>query len=186
MRTDIDFDQLDEQGPQEYLATFEVPLADFGREELSAVGPVTIEARAARREGGGGYDVEGAVRFTSWIYCSRCLEAYSIANDSAFHVLFRPRPAGSEEKEEVEITDEGELDVEFYSERAIPLRDLAIEQVQLSIPMKPLCDENCLGLCTTCGANRNREQCGCGEPVTDARWGALQDIRERLANKKDD
>jgi uncharacterized protein len=185
MRTNIEFDQIDEQGPQDYAAAFEVPLADFLREELAGVGPVTVEVHAEQGGSEGEYSVEGRVRFTADYTCSRCVEPYPIANDSTFHVLFRPRPAGLGEMEEVEITHEGELDVEFYSERSIPLRDLAIEQVQLSIPMKPLCEDKCLGLCTTCGANRNREQCACGESVVDDRWGALQDIRVQLAKKKD-
>jgi uncharacterized protein len=84
----------------------------------------------------------------------------------------------------VEIAPE-DLDVEFYTERSISLRDLAAEQVQLAIPMKPLCDENCLGLCPNCGANRNRERCQCEAAVADDRWGALAGIREQLAKKKD-
>ncbi|MEO0296608.1 MAG: YceD family protein, partial [candidate division WOR-3 bacterium] len=27
-------------------------------------------------------------------------------------------------------------------------------------PMKPLCKENCKGLCPVCGANRNNKNCG--------------------------
>jgi uncharacterized protein len=85
----------------------------------------------------------------------------------------------------VEIAGEEELDVEFYSQRTVPLRDLALEQVQLSMPMKPLCDENCLGLCPKCGANRSRQRCNCEVSIVDDRWNALQGIREELAKKKD-
>jgi uncharacterized protein len=90
----------------------------------------------------------------------------------------------SEPEEEIEITPD-ELDIEFYSQRAIPLRDLAIEQIQLSIPMKPLCDDNCLGLCPQCGVNRNRETCSCQASIADERWGALQGIREEIAKKRE-
>ena len=51
--------------------------------------------------------------------------------------------------------------------------------------MKPLCDEQCLGLCPTCGANRNREKCSCDEKVVDERWGALEGIRAQLSRKKE-
>ena len=78
----------------------------------------------------------------------------------------------------------GELDVEFYSERTISLRDLAIEQIQLMIPMKPLCDESCLGLCPRCGVNRNRESCQCEESIGDERWGALMQFREGLKKRE--
>lgn len=184
MRNTIDFDEIDENGPQEYAAAFEVAVSELGRDELAAVGPVALEAQASQGDGEAEYFIEGSARFTAEFTCSRCLEPYSFANASAFAVRFWPRPAVAEESEEVEITAEAELDVEFYSERSVPLRHLAFEQVQLSIPMKPLCGENCLGLCSHCGTNRNRETCRCQEPAVDGRWGALQDIREQLSKKK--
>jgi uncharacterized protein len=42
----------------------------------------------------------------------------------------------------------------------------------LELPLAPLCDEGCLGLCPECGANRNLEPCSC-EPRPDGRWAAL-------------
>jgi len=51
--------------------------------------------------------------------------------------------------------------------------------------MKPLCDDKCLGLCPQCGANRNREACSCATSIADERWGALHDIREQIAKKRE-
>jgi uncharacterized protein len=184
MRTTIDFDEIDEHGPQDFEASFEIPAAELDRDEVAAIGPVRIEAHADKGDAGNEYLVDGTVRFSADYNCSRCLEPYPIANSSSFHVRFRPRPTVSEENEEVEITAAEELDVEFYNDRSVPLRDLAVEQLQLTIPMKPLCDEACLGLCPQCGANRNSEQCRCEESVVDPRWGALQEFREQLAKKK--
>jgi len=180
----INFDEIDENGPQSYHATFEIPVAELERDdEIVGVGPVTIDAQAEKGDSAGMYRVAGTVSFTADFQCARCLEPYPIANDSAFHLTFAPRPEASEENEEIEVGPD-ELDVEFYSERSIPLKQLAAEQIQLSIPMKPLCDESCLGLCPQCGANRNREACSCEASVVDERWGTLQDIREQLAKKK--
>jgi uncharacterized protein len=184
MNTVIDFDTIDEYGPQAYHATFDIPSKDADREEVTNLGNVSIHATADTGYTDGEYVADGTVSFTADLECSRCVEAYPFANTSAFHVRFRPRPDASAE-EEVEITDKEELDVEFYSDRTIPLRDLALEQIQLSIPMKPLCEENCLGLCPTCGVNRTRVACSCGDSITDARWGMLKSIREELVKKKD-
>lgn len=181
----IDFKTIDEHGPQSYHATFDVAVDDLERDELASVGSATIQANVKKGDLAEEYVADGTVSFTADLTCSRCADPYPIANTSTFHVRFRPRPEASEENEEVEITDKEELDVEFYSERAIPLRDLALEQIQLSLPMKPLCDESCLGLCPTCGVNRTRERCSCETSIVDDRWGALKDIREELAKKKD-
>jgi uncharacterized metal-binding protein YceD (DUF177 family) len=184
MKDVIDFTAIDEHGPQTYRGTFELSADDLSRDEVLNLGSATIETTARQGDLTGEYIADGAVTFTADFSCSRCAEPYPFANTSTFHVRFRPRPEASEENEEVEITDKEELDVEFYSERAVPLRDLALEQVQLSIPMKPLCDESCLGLCPKCGANRTRETCTCDESITDERWGALKDLRDELAKKK--
>ena len=182
----IQFDVIDEYGPQTYRGTFELSPADLDRQEIAGVGAVTVEARAEKGDLAGEYVVDGSSKFAADLQCSRCIEPYPFANDSTFHVRFRPRPETSgEEDEEVEITGAAELDVEYYSERQVPLRDLAIEQIQLSIPMKPLCEDGCLGLCPRCGVNRNREHCACTESHGDERWGALQAFREQLAKKKD-
>ena len=74
--------------------------------------------------------------------------------------------------------------MEFYTDRSISLRHLALEQIQLSISMKPLCDEKCLGLCPQCGVNRNRETCACETSVVDERWGALREIQQVLKKRE--
>ena len=181
----INFDEIDEHGPQSYQGRYDVPVAELDRDEVAGNANVDLSARVEAGGSPGEYVADGQSKITMDLNCSRCLDPYPFANSSKFHVRFRPRPEVAEENEEIEITGEEELDVEFYAERTIPLRSLAVEQVQLVIPMKPLCDENCLGLCPKCGANRTREQCECEMSVTDDRWNALRGIRENLARKKD-
>jgi len=180
----IDFDVIDEHGPQTYRGQYEVSASELDRVEVANAGTSTIEATVQESDAESEYTAEGTSTFTADLLCSRCLEPYPFANTSMFHVRFRPRPEVSEENEEIEIAGREELDVEFYSERAIPLRDLALEQIQLSIPMKPLCDESCLGLCPQCGANRSRESCSCEASIVDARWDALKGIRDEITKKK--
>jgi uncharacterized metal-binding protein YceD (DUF177 family) len=180
----IEFDVIDEHGPQTYRGTYDLSHAELKRAEVTAAGSVQIEANVQTGDVAGEYVADGTSTFTADLNCSRCAEPFPFANTSTFHVRFRPRPQVTREGEEIEITDKEELDVEFYSARTVPLRDLALEQVQLSIPMKPLCEDSCLGLCPHCGANRSREKCSCETSVTDDRWGALKDIREELEKKK--
>src|SRR4029079_15960002 len=129
-RTVINFDDIDENGPQSYHDTFELTLAELARGEVAGVGPVTIDAQAEQGDAAGTYKVDGTVQFTADFQCARCLEPYPFANTSAFHLTFAPRPEISEENEEIEVAPD-ELDVEFYSERSIPLKQLAAEQIQL-------------------------------------------------------
>jgi uncharacterized protein len=56
------------------------------------------------------------------------------------------------------------------------------EQFYLSLPMKPLCAEDCKGLCPVCGTNLNRGTCQCQRSWDDPRFAALKNLR---ANKKE-
>ena len=52
-----------------------------------------------------------------------------------------------------------------------PIRDLVVPE----LPLVPLCDEACLGLCPSCGANRNETAVRlCGSESADPRWEALR------------
>lgn len=181
----IHFDTIDEHGPQTVSGSWDIPASEFEGDDVAGDVQFKLEATVAKGDVDGEYVADGESSFTADLVCSRCAEPYPFANTSTFHVRFQPRPEVSEENEEIEITDKEELDVEFYSERSVPLRDLAVEQIQLSIPMKPLCDEGCLGLCPQCGVNRSREKCSCGDSVVDDRWDALKGIRDELTKKKD-
>lgn len=49
----------------------------------------------------------------------------------------------------------------------------------LTTPMKPLCREECAGLCPTCGHNLNQGTCGCPSPEIDPRWTRLAEIKKQ-------
>jgi uncharacterized protein len=54
----------------------------------------------------------------------------------------------------------------------VDLEPLVHDAVLLELPQAPLCRPDCLGLCPTCGANRNLDPCTCAAP-RDPRWAAL-------------
>jgi uncharacterized protein len=69
-----------------------------------------------------------------------------------------------------------EIPLTRYDGRRIDLRALAVEQVYLEMPLKPICREDCRGLCSRCGNNRNRVECGCDDDSVDPRLLALKGI----------
>jgi uncharacterized protein len=180
----IQLDEIDKNGPQTYSRTYQLTPTELKREELANVGPLQLEASVRKGDLPGEYVVEGTAKIVADLECSRCVEPYPFASTSPFNLRFRPRSEASRQEEEVELTPD-EFDIEFYTDRVVSLRDLANEQIQLSIPMKPLCEEKCLGLCPQCGTNRNREACKCEASIVDQRWGALHDIREQIAKKRE-
>jgi len=48
----------------------------------------------------------------------------------------------------------------------------------LAIPMKPLCCEDCAGLCPHCGHNLNQGACSCRLQEADSRWSELGRLKK--------
>ncbi len=89
-------------------------------------------------------------------------------------------PVGGELRAEVrEIFEDEPVDGETYPLRheTVDLGLLAREAIVLELPVAPLCNEDCLGLCPGCGADLNEAACSCA-PSTDPRWAVLDQLRE--------
>ena len=114
----------------------------------------------------------GRVRTELELTCGRCLEPYVMPVDAEFDLRYRPRSEnigeGEREVEEDDLTDA------FYENETIDLGQLMHEQFFLALPMKPLCADDCRGLCAQCGMNLNRGTCDCTRDWEDPRLAALK------------
>jgi uncharacterized protein len=119
----------------------------------------------------------GSVQTTLQLPCSRCLEPFTWPIDAAFELRYQPHTENSGDGE-VEI-EEDDLSTAFYENDEIDLGQLMREQFLLSLPMKPLCGDDCKGLCPACGINLNREICDCKRGWEDPRFEALRAIRTK-------
>ena len=79
-----------------------------------------------------------------------------------------------------EAVDQEDNDLEVYvlAGERLDLAEMLREQVILGSPMNPLCRENCLGLCQSCGRNRNQGRCGCPEPREVSPFAILHELRK--------
>ncbi|MGH9011018.1 MAG: YceD family protein [Acidimicrobiia bacterium] len=102
----------------------------------------------------------GRVRGRWRAVCSRCLTPLEADFDLSLREVFEEDPI---EEETYPLRHE-EIDLEQ------PIRDLVVPE----LPPVPLCDEACLGLCPSCGANWNEGPCDCGSESRDPRWDALR------------
>ena len=66
---------------------------------------------------------------------------------------------------------------EYY---LLDLTEAIRQYMMLAIPMKPLCREDCAGICLTCGHNLNQGPCGCLPQEADSYWSEL--VRLTLTN----
>jgi len=184
MHQTIDLHQIDETGqPIAVDTALELRVDDLGHDDIESVSGVHVTLTASKGDLPGEYIVEGRFRFVADVLCSRCLEPVPFASESEFAVRFRPHPSVESTEHEIEI-EEGDLEVEHYAEPMVSLERLAGEQIELALPMKLICDEACLGLCPTCGANRRTRPCDCATEEVDERWKALSSLRDELSKKE--
>jgi len=101
--------------------------------------------------------------------CRRCLTAVAAPVSEAAHLFFME--AGEEGAD-----DDPDVYVVPPQARQIDLRPAIREHWLLAVPAYVQCQEDCKGLCLTCGADLNAGDCSCA-PATDSRWDALRKLR---------
>lgn len=124
------------------------------------------------------FRLAGRVQTMLELPCSRCLEAFTLAVDQTFDLRYQPHAhnTGDGERE----IEEDDLTTAFYENEEIDLGQLMREQFYLALPMKPLCRDDCKGLCPTCGTNWNTGTCGCKQEWEDPRLAALKALKTDL------
>ena len=175
----IQLDRIRDE-PLRWRETLEIEPAALDRSELLELSPVRCEGRVAPASPG--YAFSARLAYEQVLACDRCLEPtrQEVATELELFVLAHrgaeaPGPGGPEDGG-AELEDE-DLTVVHVSGDELDTEPLLVEQLQLSIPMKPLCREDCAGLCPICGADRNESACSCHEEAFDPRWQALKDLK---------
>jgi len=115
------------------------------------------------------------------VTCCRCAKGFSQRMEKGFSVEYWPDPKMGQDSEEMELSYD-ELDIGFYRDDKIDLSAVVTEQILLDIPMKPVCREDCKGLCDQCGADLNEEECNCDRIRLDPRLEVLAKIKDKMIN----
>lgn len=156
-----------------------------GKDEYTVAGVTTVTG-TARRDQGTTVVLNVTVTSTLEMPCSRCLEPFAVPVHAQVETRFVP--AGDLAKVTAETVRSGEIEDDVadqdlglaeYRDETIDLGQVVREQFVLALPMKPLCQDECRGLCPVCGTNRNREACECKQEWVDPRLAALADLKKQ-------
>ncbi len=179
--------QLDQacNGPVHWREVVPAVAVDLRRDKALVLGSVDCEGSLTFT--GPDFLLQARLRYRQRLNCNRCLTAYEEDVDLplAVVVTVRREDAPSTSDPAVDGAGARELEAEDLStmsavDGAVDLGVLVQEQVELNVPMKPICDPACRGLCPQCGTDWNRGECACAEDQVDPRWSALEAVRERL------
>jgi uncharacterized protein len=136
-------------------ARFDVSVSNAG-EAIVAIGSVVAPVRAT---------------------CVRCLCDFETEIHGEFEG-FWPRP-GQDAPDDTEMS--GEVD----DVGTIDLAPALVAALVVEAPFAPLHQEECKGLCTSCGQDLNVGSCDCGEPVDEAHpFAALRELLDDGSTEK--
>ncbi|MDP2917015.1 MAG: DUF177 domain-containing protein [Dehalococcoidia bacterium] len=126
--------------------------------------------------------VQGKLRTVVKVTCSRCLCLYDCPlsfdiEEEFFPVIdvFSGIPVEMPEEPGYFTIDEHHI---------LDLTEAIRQGAIVNIHMKPLCREECAGLCAQCGRDLNQGTCDCPQPGVDKRWSKLAELKKVSKRKK--
>jgi uncharacterized protein len=114
------------------------------------------------------------VTSTAVLICDRCATDLEATLSKHFESVYLFK--SSEEKKE----DEDGMYYISHETQKIDITADVLEFCGLSMPLKILCDDDCKGLCTSCGADLNESNCDCSDDQTIDVWEPLKKLKDKL------
>ena len=99
--------------------------------------------------------VRGTLAVDVSFKCSKCCEFFNFAVSDYPLECFR--------------------DISDQNSESVDLTPDIREAIILAFPNYPVCSLDCIGLCSQCGIDLNKDKCDC-RPPQDSRWSVLEDL----------
>ena len=142
--------------------------ADLGIEVLRVPEGAPVELDLRTEAVMEGVLVTGTARAALEGECVRCLEPISEEIEVRFQELFV--------YDDREVDPDEELEVSKLQDDLVDLEPLLRDAVVLALPFQPLCQDDCPGLCTECGARLADDPDHRHDAPIDPRWAGLGDV----------
>ncbi len=142
--------------------------------EAALAGPVTGEVRLHRTNQG--IFADGTVHVPVTLECVRCLKP--IQQTVTFPLREQYYPTIDVNTGVPLPPPDDELAFPIDHNHLLDLREAIRQNLVVALPMTPLCDEACKGLCPQCGHDLNEGPCDCKPDTTDDRFSVLRQLLE--------
>jgi uncharacterized protein len=174
-------DQVREE-PFTWDETQSVSVESLEQPEVLSLGPVHWHGQVVFADPG--YYLKARLSYEQTLSCNRCLKPIVeqvTPEVELMIVVDRPHAFGAPGGEHE--LKEDELGVLHLEGEVLDSAPILLEQLQLNVPMKPLCRPDCRGLCPICGADLNAGMCSCEERSEDPRWAGLAALKSRFESE---
>lgn len=173
---------------------FEVPVSWWcARSDVQGDDPIVAEApfRFSLEASRVSDDVliEGDLEGQVGLECSRCGKRYPHPLREPYRLVLEPLggrapdPEGEQGLAENGVCLGDDLEVGSYRGAVVGLDDFFGEVIALAMPLQPLCDEDCPGLCAHCGAPQDAG-CACEDEKVESPFSALAGLKAQLEAKE--
>lgn len=174
----IDFDVIPDDG--EWLLDCVESRDHFKVDPEEGVLKTDVHVNGSLSKIGLEVDFKGSISTEMEMECSRCLEPLVFPVRTKVVSRYIPGMEDGNPNSEVEL-NASDIEVEVYSEGRVDLTQAVYDQMMLSLPLARFCREDCKGICSQCGINRNKESCKCaGQDSTDPRLDVLKTLKDKL------
>lgn len=141
--------------------------------DLDVTEPLTGKVRFVRTDDG--ILVTGHLQAEARVPCGRCLASVAVPVEFDLEEEFRPS---------VDILTGAALPVEDGEDKVtrmdghhiLDLTEVIRQDLLLALPVSPLCNPHCRGLCPECGADLNKGPCSCQREGGDPRLAVLREL----------
>ena len=175
----LDLREFEEFPAQTTLTTKAGEIAPI-RDDVASVGAVSMALTI--QQSGEEYFVQGSVAAPVAVECARCLVSFDLPLEG--QVDFIVTTAEVREQQRAEAVDSEDYVVVEGNTLVADLSDIVRQALLLELPMKPVCGDDCKGLCPQCGVNRNEVSCDCQAAEIDPRWEGLKKLKSESEKRK--
>lgn len=162
------------------------PASENGVCEVEEPFVFDLEARRV----GDGILLEGSLGGQVSLECSRCAKRYSHALRDEFRLMLEPEqgreptdPEGVRGLAESGVCLGEDLEAGWFRGPVIRLGDFFGEVIALTMPLQPLCKEDCAGICSHCGVDLAVTQCDCVDEQIDSPFAVLAKLMDETEDR---
>jgi len=155
---------------------FNIPTLQFSNDKTLPEFTSPIRCTVQVNRAGSQVFIKGKFDAIVKLNCSRWLELSEYRFTAEFTSDFRPYSEIPASVGDIELTPD-ELDITWYQNNELDLIEQVRENILINLPMQPLCNENCRGLCVQCGTNLNTGTCQCKNEDDENPFKKLSGLR---------
>ena len=119
-----------------------------------------------------GFIVRAELETQVSLTCSRCIDRFESRSELTMEEESFPIN-DSETDQTIESAEEQQGEIHLDDQHVLDMAEVVRQYVLTAVPIKPLCCEECSGLCPECGTNLDKEKCKCNAAPVDPSDGGL-------------